>query len=83
MNNMNNLIVKTSLGNLVAEAEHSKDYPGIRIRLGNVMYALVEVDETLEDGEPVLKVHAYDAKNDDPVADVYSSKTQIEKYAKE
>ena len=72
--------IDTSLGRLEARIIHDENYPGIQIGL-NVdgkfaEFAWVEVDEE----EKKLKVHAYDAINDEPVFNSEDTEQDIVKY---
>ena len=74
--------VSTDLGRLEARAIHDTEYPGIQIGLNRddkwLEFAWVEVDQYGE--KPVLKVHAYNAADDEPVYNGEETEESIAKF---
>ena len=63
--------IHTKLGDLYAEEINNGEYPGIKIGLERhgvrYEFAWLEVDQSDENENPIMKVHAFDTRNDDPV----------------
>lgn len=81
--------IDTKLGKLqVRQSAFGPDeYPGFVIQIerdGKVFdFAMCEVDQSDPDVEPVLKVHVWDTKNDDPVFDYEANAEMIDSFNKE
>lgn len=76
--------IETKLGTLKARLMNSKTYPGISIGLevGHefIEYAWVEVDQSEWNEKPVLKIHAYNSTDDEPVFNLDQTQEDIDKY---
>ncbi|MBP5463023.1 MAG: hypothetical protein J6Y20_13015 [Lachnospiraceae bacterium] len=73
--------ISTKLGNLYVVMRNDKEYPGIMIGLERrgirYEFAWLEVDQSDEDEKPIMKVHVFDTRNDDPVFDLNISEEYI------
>lgn len=74
-------MVSTKLGNLYTKLINDKDYPGIMIGLERhgvrYEFAWLEVDQSDESEKPIMKIHAFDTRSDDPVFDLNISEEYI------
>lgn len=74
-------MISTKLGNLYVVMRNDKEYPGIMIGLErrgiHYEFAWLEVDQSDEDEKPIMKVHVFDTRNDDPVFDLNISEEYI------
>ncbi len=75
---------KTKLGTLKARAIQSDEYPGITITLNRngkeLEFAWVEVDESEWNENPVLKIHVYNAVDDEPSFNLDQTEQDLNKY---
>ena len=78
--------VKTKLGTLKALVVKSDDYPGITITLNRegkeLEFAWVEVDQSEWNENPVLKIHVYNAVDDEPSFNLDQTENDIDKFFK-
>lgn len=76
--------VETKLGILKARLMQSEHYPGISIglKVGHefIEYAWVEVDQSEWTEKPVLKIHAYNSVDDEPVFNLDQTEEDIAEY---
>ncbi len=76
------MLIHTKLGDLIVEESGytRENYPGFVISLvrdnKRLEMAMVEVDQT--ENDPVLKVHVWNQKDDDPVFDLAVSKDELD-----
>lgn len=75
-----NLMHRTNIGKLIVEDSgwSSEGYLGFRVSMERngklTSVALIEVDQSEPDVEPVLKVHVYDPQCDEPISHHYMKK---------
>ena len=73
--------ISTKLGNLYEKPINDFNYPGIMIGLERnglrYEFAWLEVDQSDENEKPIMKVHAFDTRSDDPVFDLNISEEYI------
>ena len=79
--------IETKLGTLKARLIQSSEYPGISIGLKTnhdfIEYAWIEVDQSEWKEKPVLKIHAYNSVDDEPVFNLDQTEEDIAEYFKE
>lgn len=76
--------IKTKLGVIKARLIDSKEYPGISVGIlvdGEwIEYVWLEVDQSGDNAEPVLKIHAFNSVDDEPVFDLDQTEADIRKF---
>ena len=79
--------IKTKLGTLYVEPRENNEYPGFLLGLerNGVRYefAWLEVDQYDPEDEPLLKIHAFNAKDDDPAFNLNINEAELKKLYKE
>lgn len=79
--------IKTKLGTLKARLIQSESYPGISIGLKTdhdfIEYVWIEVDQSEWTKKPVLKIHAFNSIDEEPVFNLDQTEEDIDEFFQE